>query len=103
MEHLCIGVFILAMVGAAYHLITGDARLEAARKEYRARREAARKGYVASLEKLKSDPTNAEIRQHTLAYGREWCELLRQSGDYSYDELALKNDIDAACAGAVSV
>ncbi len=64
----------------------------------------AYKEYQNSLERLRNDPNNAELRQQVLSLGRVYSNLTRNSeGVTVYDELALKNDIDAACAGAVSV
>lgn len=60
--------------------------------------------YQASLAQLKSEPNNAELRQQALQLGRAYSNLTRnKEGVTLFDEVALKNDIDAACAGAVSV
>jgi len=62
---------------------------------------AANAAYRSSLAKLKHDPTNADLKQHTLALGREYSNLTRDSKGVSlFDEVALSNDINAACAGA---
>lgn len=62
---------------------------------------AARAAYQSSLAKLKHDPTNADLKQRTLALGREYSNLTRDSKGVSlFDEVALSNDINAACAGA---
>jgi hypothetical protein len=64
----------------------------------------AQEKYYESLEKLKSEPTNADLKQNTLQLGREYSEATRQfEGDGRitiYDEIALMNDINAACAAA---
>jgi len=62
---------------------------------------AAKAAYQDSLGKLKDDPTNADVKQHTLALGRDYSNLTRNSKGVSlFDEVALSNDINAACAGA---
>lgn len=64
-------------------------------------KEAARKAYMASLEQLKREPTNASLRQETLRLGREYSNLTRNSkGVTVFDEVALSNDIGAACAAS---
>lgn len=68
----------------------------------------ARDGYFLSLEKLKKDPTNANLRQETLMLGRNYSELTRKRKGVGntvtiYDEMALMNDINAACAGATVI
>ena len=68
----------------------------------------ARDGYFLSLAKLKKDPTNADLRQETLMLGRNYSELTRKRKGVGnavtiYDEMALMNDINAACAGATVV
>src|SRR5215217_2106412 len=63
---------------------------------------AARDAYRSSLSRLKKNPTNAELRGQTLELGRKYSNLTRnRKGVTIFDEVALKNDIDAACAGAV--
>jgi hypothetical protein len=59
--------------------------------------------YQAALSGLKSDPTNANLRQQALHLGRTYSNLTRnKQGVTVYDEMALMNDINAACAGASS-
>lgn len=65
----------------------------------------ARKAYLASLETLKHDPHNPDLKQATLALGRAYIQaLVNQSmgkaGHTSFTELSLMNDINAACAAA---
>ena len=61
----------------------------------------ARKAYQASLTLLKTDPRNADLRQQTLALGRAYSNLMRdKKGRTVFDEVALMNDINAACSGA---
>ncbi|HEY0023225.1 MAG TPA: SHOCT domain-containing protein [Longimicrobium sp.] len=65
--------------------------------------EAARQAYQNSLTKLKNQPTNADLKQQTLALGRAYSNLTRDSkGVTMFDEVALSNDISAACAGATA-
>lgn len=57
--------------------------------------------YERSLEQLKKDPTNAELKQKTLTLGRNYSAMTRDSKSVTiFDEMALSNDISAACAGA---
>ena len=65
---------------------------------------AARDAYFNSLRRLKTNPTSADLRQTTLQLGRTYSNLTRnQKGVTIYDEVALSNDINAACAGATTV
>jgi hypothetical protein len=61
-------------------------------------RSQAKEDYLASLEKLKRDPQNPDLREQTLTLGRKYAK----HGVYGFDELALMNDISAACARAAS-
>jgi hypothetical protein len=64
-------------------------------------KEAARLAYLASLSELKNTPTNANLKQDTLALGRRYSSLTRdKKGNTVFDEVALMNDINAACAAA---
>lgn len=93
MGYLCVGLFVLAIVAGVYTAIEQQRQLA-----------AALKAYQESLERLKSNPNNPEFRQLALQHGRVYSNLTRdKKGVTIYDEVALKNDIDAACAGAVSV
>jgi len=66
-------------------------------------KEAARKSYLESLDNLKEKPTNANVKQQTLAFGRVYSNLTRdKKGNTLFDEVALMNDISAACAAATS-
>jgi hypothetical protein len=65
--------------------------------------ESAKAAYLSSLSELKSAPTNADIKQRTLALGRTYSNLTRdKKGNTLFDEVALMNDINAACAGATA-
>ena len=64
---------------------------------------AAKKSYEESLSELTLAPTNPELKQRTLALGRTYSNLTRdQKGQTIFDEVALMNDINAACAAATS-
>ena len=61
----------------------------------------ARKAYDNSLETLRHDPNNPELRADTLRLGRAYSNLTRNDkGVTLFDEFALMNDINAACARA---
>lgn len=66
--------------------------------------EDAKRLYQSSLSQLKADPTNADLRQTTLQRGRTYSNLTRNNkGVTIFDEVALSNDINAACAGAANI
>ena len=57
--------------------------------------------YQRSLSQLKSDSTNPDLKQQTLQLGRVCSNLSRNKrGVTVFDEVALMNDINAACAHA---
>jgi len=57
--------------------------------------------YRSALELLKQSPNDPECREKTLHLGRYYSNLTRNNrGVTVYDEVALANDISAACAGA---
>jgi hypothetical protein len=61
----------------------------------------AQEAYQSSLTALKASPTNADLKGTTLQKGRIYSNLTRNNkGVTMYDEVALMNDINAACAGA---
>ncbi|MBI2441562.1 MAG: SHOCT domain-containing protein [Lentisphaerae bacterium] len=61
----------------------------------------AKKAYKDSLRKLKQDPNNPDLRERTLQLGRHYSQMMRDSkGHTLFDEVALMNDINAACARA---
>ena len=64
-------------------------------------RERARAAYQGALARLKRDPANPDLREETLSLGRQYSNLTRnRRGVTIFDEVALSNDISAACAGA---
>ena len=77
---------------------------ENAAKQRRKALEDARVAYQTSLAQLKRNPTSADLRQRTLELGRIYSNLTRdKKGVTIFDEIALMNDINAACAGATTV
>lgn len=63
--------------------------------------DAARQAYQDSLALLKTRPTSADLRARTLELGRNYSNLTRdKKGVTVFDEVALSNDIGAACAAA---
>jgi hypothetical protein len=61
----------------------------------------AMKRYRDSLERLKRDPHNPDLRETTLVLGRRYASITRGSKLVTvFDEVALMNDINAACARA---
>jgi hypothetical protein len=55
--------------------------------------------YQRALSQLKSDSTNPDLKQQTLQFGRVYSNLSRNKrGVTVFDEVALMNDINAACA-----
>jgi Short C-terminal domain len=66
--------------------------------------EKAKAAYHASLADLSADPTNTTLHQKTLELGRAYSNLTRnQKGVTLFDEVALMNDINAACGAKVSL
>lgn len=67
--------------------------------------EKTKNDYFNSLSKLKNEPTNSDLKKTTLDLGRAYSQITRKfEGDEAitiYDEMALMNDINAACAGAM--
>ena len=96
MEKICLGFFVLLIIV----LIIAYRQQKKAEEE----RETARQEYLRSLNRLKSDPTNPNLRQRTLELGRVYSNLTRdKKGVTVFDEVALMNDINAACAGAAAI
>jgi hypothetical protein len=59
--------------------------------------------YQERLSMLRWSPTSVELRQETLVLGRRYSALTRNKfGVAFFDEFALMNDINAACAGATT-
>jgi hypothetical protein len=83
-----VGCVILVVAGIAYTISESK---------------KARAAYHASLEELKSDPHDPQLREQTLALGRAYAKTTR-GGQFVaiFDEVALANDINPACARAGS-
>jgi hypothetical protein len=101
---MVLGVFVLIalLVALAIHSSAETARkLEAAQQEEARKLNEAHDNYRQMLKLLKEKPTDPDLRQRTLEWGRHYSNLTRQKqGVTVFDELALSNDIDAVCAGA---
>lgn len=70
-------------------------------RDYNRQLQQAYESYRKSLELLKQQPSNPDLRQRALEWGRHYSNLTRDKrGVTVYDEVALANDINAACAGA---
>ncbi len=63
-----------------------------------------KKKYEESLQALKNDPTNADLRQETLRLGRVYSNWMRnKKGRTIFDEVAIMNDINAVCASTHTI
>lgn len=83
-------IAVLFVIGAVIFAVLRDNATKAALGAYR-----------QSLAALKARPTDADLKQRTLALGREYSNLTRDNkGNTVFDEMALMNDINAACAAA---
>lgn len=88
---IAIVIALIAFVGFAIY--SGTAQAKAL--------EAAKQAYLEALSILKSNPHDADHKQRTLAMGRAYSNLTRdKKGNTLFDEVALMNDINAACAAA---
>ena len=66
--------------------------------------DVAHAAYQESLAQLKASPTDPNLRQLALDAGRTYASLSRENNKVAiFDEVALKNDLDATTAGAVSI
>lgn len=69
-----------------------------------AEKRKAREAYRRQLAQLRSDPTSSSVREETLRLGRTYSDLTRnRKGVTLFDEVAIMNDINAACAGAAKL
>ena len=86
-------VIFFMVVGGLIWAAVSSANAEQKKKE------EARQQYQQSLDRLKRNPGNADLRQQTLALGRIYSNIMRdKKGNTLFDEVALMNDINAACA-----
>jgi hypothetical protein len=91
------GLIILAVIGA---FVGGIALYLRNLSQINKRLQNAYASYRQSLELLKQQPNDPELRQRALEWGRYYSNLTRDNrGVTVYDEVALANDINAACAG----
>lgn len=89
-------VFAAVVVFILWALVRGANEVEKKKNE-------ARVQYMDSLTALKAKPTDADLKQRTLALGRSYSNLTRnKKGQTVFDEVALMNDINAACAAAAA-
>jgi hypothetical protein len=90
-------IIVIVLVGIGIGIVVTSSQRKAL--------EAARLAYQSSLQQLTTDPSNTPLRQHTLQLGRKYAELARKAAGSSksvtlFDEVALLNDINAACGAA---
>lgn len=98
---VCCGGIILIIVAIIFVAIKGAKDLDKAQARQAQILAEARATYQDSLTKLKADPTNSNLRETTLHFGRTYSNLTRNNkGVTIFDEVALANDINAACGGA---
>ena len=91
---VCCGAIILIIIIA---VLIGNSTIKQRTQVYN----SARDNYYLSLARLKENPTDPDLRQATLAFGRTYSNLTRNNkGVTIFDEVALSNDINAACGGA---
>jgi type II secretory pathway pseudopilin PulG len=99
----CIVIVIIIVVAIVLSVKVSNEQQIKARQAAEAHAQALRQAqdaYQDSLKRLKSDPTNADLKQRTLELGRAYSNLTRnKEGVTVYDEVALMNDIGAATAG----
>lgn len=63
--------------------------------------EEAERTYRNALRDLKRNPNNPDLKQKTLALGRQYSAICRENNAATiYDEMAIMNDINAATANA---
>lgn len=101
-------LFTLLGIGVSVFVkIQDDAKRKGKNEEKLKLLNEIKPAYLNSLGRLKSQPTNADLKQNTLELGREYSERTRKlqgiNGITIFDEMALMNDINTACAGATSV
>jgi Short C-terminal domain len=91
---------ILVPVVIIVVILIGMSQAGAAREKALAE---ARSAYQDALAALKATPTDPNLREAALAAGRRYSSATRENkGVTVFDEIALKNDLDAATAGAAA-
>jgi hypothetical protein len=67
----------------------------------------AEASYKEALAQLKASPTSADLRERALDFGRKYAARTRAAAGHGhvtiFDEVALTNDLQAACAAAAAV
>jgi len=92
-----VGLIVIALV--VWMVVSENRRANRKRKSFL----EAHRAYQEHLEQLKDEPTDPALRQETLRLGRLYSNLTRNNqGVTIFDEVALANDINAACAAAAS-
>lgn len=87
--------FILFFIGVIIYSASQKAKKAAAALEH------AKQEYLSILAKLSEDPVNTQLKQDCLLKGRIYANLTRSNkGVTVFDEVALSNDLSAACASA---
>lgn len=94
-ENILPGVIFFIILFVAIAFAVGIAQYVALQR--------AKTAYLESLEALKRDPHNPELREFALVLGRKYVAAAQKvSSLTAFDELSLMNDINAACARAGS-
>ncbi len=94
LPYILAGCFLFFIIGLLVAIANAAAQREAA-----AALKLAEKDHLESLNVLKQDPHNPDARERTLAKGRVYATRARSgAGVNLFDEVALMNDINAACA-----
>ena len=89
----CGGCYIILLIVVAIVIATYSSSANARNK--------ARRAYDEALRRLKAHPSDPELREEALRLGRHYSNVTRNwRGVTIYDEVALSNDINAACAAA---
>lgn len=101
---ICIIIVIVLWYLNKWDKNNEKAKKEAIEKAIKDREEALRNAqyaYEIVLVELQNDPRNPNLKQEALRLGREYSNLCQdEQGNTIFDEVALMNDINAACAAA---
>lgn len=94
----------LAIVAVVVLVLFGHENMNKSARRREQEVHAASAAYRQSLDALKKAPANADLKEETLRLGRAYSNLTRnRQGVTTFDEVALMNDINAACAAAGTV
>lgn len=95
--------FMFCVVGGAIFIVSYQSKQNRKRNRLKILCDAE-KTYQKGLSELKIMPTNADLKELVLNLGREYSRLTRNfqgiEGITVVDEVAIMNDINAACAAA---